>query len=76
MTEPTDQDRKALAKAIRAAGVRSGHAYDIASGRRNPSDALAARLFMDARIKVGRLAPLSDRQARALIEAWGLKEAA
>lgn len=61
-----------LARTIRASGIKSGHAYDIASGRRRPSEKLAVQLFRATGLKLGPVAEMPDSDIEALARIKGL----
>lgn len=66
-------EASALAKTIRATGIKSGHAYDIASGRRRPSEKLAVELFRATGLKLGPVEGLPDADIDALARIKGLE---
>lgn len=65
-------EQSAVAKTIRAAGIKSGHAYDIAGGRRSPSEKLALELYRATGLKLGPLIDLNDNDVDQLARIKGV----
>lgn len=60
-----------LAARLHEIGVANGYAYDIANGKRAPSQKLAVRIFRSTGLKLGPVADLSDAEIAVLEKMHG-----
>lgn len=56
---------------LQAIGVSNGYSYDIANGKRPPSQKLAVRIFRETGRKLGPLTSLSDEEIAVLEKMHG-----
>lgn len=66
-----DSVSPSLAGRLHSLGVANGYAYDIANGKRQPSQKLAVRIFRETGLKLGPVAGLSDDEIAVLEKMHG-----
>lgn len=67
-------DSAALYQELRGIGVSAPYASQLSRGDREPSQALAAKIFRDLGLKLGPLKGLSDEECLALVKIENRKQ--